>query len=110
MSAYADDNFTFFWDRDKSKLIRDMEKELETLTKWLKDLGLKVNDMKTELILFYKKDCQPITISLNQNIIKSAKTIKVLGVTFDSKLQWSTHISYTIARANSALHAIRIIG
>ncbi len=59
--SVRDDSFTVCWDRDKSKLVRDMEQELMTLTKWLKDSGLKVNEQKTEMVLFYKKDCQPIT-------------------------------------------------
>jgi hypothetical protein len=35
MSSFADDNFKVLWNRDKNKIFRDMEKEPETLTKWL---------------------------------------------------------------------------
>ena len=35
--------------------------------------------------------------------------MNVLGVEFDSKLTWSTHISKQISKANKALHAIRMI-
>ena len=35
--------------------------------------------------------------------------MNVLGVTFDSKLQWGDHISSTVKKANTALHAIRLI-
>ena len=35
--------------------------------------------------------------------------MNVLGVTFDSKLQWGDHSSQTIKKANIALHAIRLI-
>jgi hypothetical protein len=109
MSSFADDSYTVCWDRDKLKLARDMEEELMTLTKWLKDSGLKVNEQKTEMVLFYKKDCLPITITLNQIIIRSIDCMNVLGVKFDSKLQWSQHISHTISKANGALNAIRLI-
>ena len=71
-----------------------------TLTKWLKDSGLKVNEQKNEMVLFYKKDCLPI---------RSIDCMNVLGVKFDSKLQWSRHVSHTITRANGALNAIRLI-
>ena len=109
MSSFADDSYTVLWDRDKLKLARDMEEELMNLTKWLKDSGLKVNEQKTEMVLFYKKDCLPITITLNQIIIRSIDCMNVLGVKFDSKLQWSRHVSHTITRANGALNAIRLI-
>ena len=64
---------------------------------------------KTELCLFYKKDCAPIAISLNGTIITSSVTMNVLGVIFDSKLQWTQHIAKAISKSNSALHAIRLI-
>jgi hypothetical protein len=86
-----------------------MEEELMILTKWLKNSGLKVNEQITEMSLFYKKDCLPITITLNQIIIRSIDFMNVLGVIFDFKLQWSQHISHTISKANSALHTIRLI-
>ena len=35
--------------------------------------------------------------------------MNVLGVTFDSKLTWSQHITNTINKANRALHAIKMI-
>ena len=33
----------------------------------------------------------------------------VLGVIFDSKMQWAAHVSKAIKKATSALHAIRLI-
>jgi hypothetical protein len=44
MLSFADDNFTVRWNKDKSKLIKELEKDLETLIKWLSDSGLKVNE------------------------------------------------------------------
>ena len=41
--------------------------------------------------------------------IFSKKIINVLGVTFDSKLQWCNHIAITSNRALKALNAVRII-
>ena len=35
--------------------------------------------------------------------------MNVLGVTFDSKMQWGDQVSLTIKKANTALHAIRLI-
>ena len=42
-------------------------------------------------------------------MIKSNKTINVLGVIFDSKLQWADHIAHAITKSFSALNAIRLI-
>ena len=90
-------------------LIIDMEKSLEMITKWLRDSGLKVNESKTELCLFHRLDQPAIKIKLFGSDIQSNKTMNVLGVLYDSKLQWSAKVSNVITKANKALHAIRII-
>ena len=36
--------------------------------------------------------------------------MNVLGVTFDSKLNWSIQTANAIAKANKALYAIKMIG
>ena len=46
---FADDNFCVLWNRDLSKLIIDLEKNLKMITKWLKGSGLLVNEAKTEI-------------------------------------------------------------
>ena len=70
---------------------------------------MKINESKTELCLFYKKDQLPVVINLNGVNIRSTDSINILGVTFDSKLQWAKHISNTIKKANGALNAIKLI-
>ena len=88
LTNFADDNFVLRWNKCMTALISDMEKDLEIMTKWLKDSGLKVNESKTELCLFHRKDCPQITIRLNQKTVNSKTSMNVLGITFDSKLQW----------------------
>ena len=70
---------------------------------------MKVNEQKTDLCLFYKRDVAPISIVLSGQVISSNKTINVLGVIFDSKLQWSDHIALTIKKSFNALNAIKLI-
>jgi hypothetical protein len=79
-------------------LISDMEKDLEIMTKWLKDSGLKVNESKTELCLFHRKDCPQITIRLNQKTVNSKTSKNILGITFDSKLQWSQQVANIVKK------------
>ena len=50
-----------------------------------------------------------ITLSLYGKNIRSNNTINILGVIFDSKMQWSDHISHAIKRSMKALNAIRLI-
>jgi hypothetical protein len=82
--------------------IKCVKKELETFTKLLKDLGFKVNESKTELVLFYRKDFRPITLSINGTQIVSASSMNVLGVLFHSSLQCAQHVGSRVSKANIA--------
>ena len=64
-TTYADDNFTVRWNSVIEALILDMIRSLEEITKWLCDLGLKVNESKTEMYLFHQKDCHNETVTIN---------------------------------------------
>ena len=109
LTCFADDKFPLVWNRDKLALVRMMEAKLGRIMDWLRDSGMKVNESKTDLCLFHRGDTTPITISLNGIAIISNRTINILGVTFDSKLNWADHISNAIKRSMKALNAIRII-
>jgi hypothetical protein len=66
------------------------------------DSGLKVNEGKTEICLFSKRNIAPVRIKFDGTTIGSKKSIKVLGVVFDSKLKlnWYDHILYAVNCAN----------
>ena len=107
--SFADDSYNISSNVNKNQLIKDMEKSLESLTKWLKKSGLKVNDAKTDLCLFYKNDTTPVVLTLGDSSIRSKNEINVLGVVFDSKLQWANHVATIIKKASRALNAIKLI-
>ena len=95
--------------RSLQVLIRDMEQRLEMITKWLKESGLIVNEEKTEICLFYKQDHPTVTLTLNGKLLRTKKTINVLGVIFDSKMQWSNQVSQAISKSKKALHGIKLV-
>ena len=86
-----------------------MESKLERIMNWLRSSGMKVNETKTCLCLFYIRDTAAIEIVLNGSVVKSSKNINVLGVIFDQKLQWSDHITHCVAKAKKAIVAIKLI-
>ena len=86
-----------------------MEKSLEAITKWLKKSGLKVNENKTEVCLFHRTSKINITIRVNNNHINSKNSMNVLGVIFDSNLNWNDQVAHAISKSNKALHSIKLI-
>jgi hypothetical protein len=49
------------------------------------------------------------SLSIDNVLVKSKDEINVLGITFDSKLQWGSQVSRAIRGANSSLQAIKLI-
>jgi hypothetical protein len=109
ITNFADENFIVMWNGILSNLVNNLEKELEMITKWLRGSGLLVNSEKTEICNFHRNDQSVIQVRMANEIIVSKKSMNVLGVTFDCKLNWSEHISNTIKKSNKALYTIRMI-
>ena len=109
MTMFADDNYVIVSNKHLNVLLIEIKNTLETIIKWLKGSGLKVNDEKTELCLFYRNDTPPVQITINTKQISSTPTMKVLGVTFDSKLNWEKHIETAVKKSKKALQAIKMI-
>ena len=103
---FLDDNYVLNWNKNKNDLLSAMKLKLEKITKWLRESGLKVIESKTELCLFHRKDHPVINLTLKNQILTSKPQMNVLGVTFDSKLNWQAQIESTITKSKRALHAI----
>ena len=74
-------------------LISTMEQKIQRITLWLEKSGLKVNSMKTELCLFHKNDTPPVTLKIGLDELSSKPTMNVLGIIFDTKMQWCPQVS-----------------
>ena len=53
LTKFADDNFAVRWAKTIEELKTKMETSLDITIKWMKASGLKVNENKTELCLFF---------------------------------------------------------
>jgi hypothetical protein len=91
LTSFADDTYIPKSNYNLENLITDMKTTIRCTTKWLRQSGLKVNDEKTKMCIFKKNELAPISIIINNVSVSTKKTINVLGVLFDSKLQWSPH-------------------
>ncbi len=73
------------------------------------DSDLKVNNVESDLCLFYESDTLRVTLSLGGMVITSKKTINVLGLMFDSKLNWTNHVYNAVSISSKSLSALKII-
>ncbi len=76
---------------------------------WLKDSGLKVNEKKTELCIFHRNKNTDGSLKIDNTTILSKTEMNVLGLTFDSRLNWAPQVAHAIKGANNSLQAIKMI-
>ena len=79
LSLLFQNNFCVIWNRSLVLLIKDIEKILEMIVKWLKKSGLVVNESKTEICLFHSHDQPQIKIKLQGQVVLSKNSMNVLG-------------------------------
>ena len=107
--AYADDTYTLTSSRSKENLVTNIGVALTAVTLWFRSSGLKVNEDKTELAIFYKDNCNPEDVLINGTIVRTKGTIKVLGITMDTTLTWNEHVNNAVSNVQSKIHAVRMI-
>ena len=71
--------------------------------------GLKINEKKTDLCIFHRRNLKKITLKINGTNIESSNQVKILGIIFDSNMKWEQQYESAIKEANQNLHAIKII-
>ena len=107
--AYADDSYTLVSGKEKENVIVELGTLLTKISIWFKSSGLKVNEGKTEITIFYKNNCHQENVNVNGKIIRTKDTIKVLGITMDTTLSWHEHVNTVASRIQSRIHAIRVV-
>ena len=76
-----------------------MKSWLELIIKWLRQSGIKVYGGKMEIWIFHSEDFPPMKLTVNCNKITSKNYMNVLGVYFNSKLNWQTHVEKAITKS-----------
>ena len=68
-----------------------------------------INATKTEFCVFHKNDTRCTNITINGIQHRTNNKMKILGIVFHTKLNWTEHVKYAIAGANKAKQAIKLI-
>ena len=98
---------------DEKDSIRSLERTLVDIKVWMDQNRLKMNDDKTEFIMFASKrqleKCETTSIDVNNTIVKCSPTIKYLGALLDQHLQLSQHITRKCRTAMTNLQMIKFL-
>lgn len=111
VSAYADDLAIIITGHKNliGAMSSHMNKAMKTVEQWCNETGLSVNPDKTVLMKFSKgtKDEPLNAIKIYGKKILRVKSFKYLGVIYDEKLNWGTHIEHAIEKGKKAIWACR---
>ena len=94
---FADDTNCFITGKDIPTLVRKINKDLDSISLWLKANRLSLNVDKTKFILFEpkRKRCNAdVNICINGKNVSQVTQTKFLGGIIDSKISLEPHVLY----------------
>ena len=94
-SSYADDNSTYDSGNSIDEIISSLQESVEKLFQWFSHTQMKENTYKCHLIV---SSDEPTEIRIGESLIKNSTCEKMLGVKFDNKLNFDTHVKGLVRR------------
>ena len=102
-ASYVEDNTPFFVGDDSNDVILKLQNALKTLFKWFNDNQMKANPDKCYFIC---SSSVKTSIMIENKQIRNSYCEKLLGVFFDSKLTFQSHVDNICKKASQKLKAI----
>lgn len=86
-----------------------IQNTLNNLQEWSERVGFKFSKTKTEFMIFTnkRKVFRNTQLTLNNHSIKEVSNLKILGLIFDKKLSWNTHINNLKSECYKRLNIIK---
>ena len=102
---FADDTNLLIINKSVKRLNKLLNINLKNLTNWFNANKISLNVSKTELIIFKPKRKLPdfnMKIKLNGKRLYPTDSVRYLGVTIDSNLNWNSHVNAIATKLNRA--------
>ena len=105
---YADDNTLSSFSNSFPNLIKILENQSNIALSWLQNNKMMANPKKFHAILLskIKSDNSDFEIKIGNRTIRPERTVKLLGVTLDDKLNFDLHVSKICKTASTQLNAL----
>ena len=97
---FADDNTIYSCAKSVNDVIENLQSDLKIALKWFKDNQMMANPGKFQFMILSKNTINK-SIVIGNKTIESSKSVKLLGLTIDNKLNFGIHIN-NICKVTSA--------
>ena len=95
--------------KTEKEALKNCVGEIKLKIKWFLNSGLCVNKNKTQICVFNWNDSKFNETIFNNEKICVLKSFRILGLIFDSKLNWYNQTMHAIEKINKAKQALKII-
>ena len=100
---YADDNTPFASGNTPVEVLECLDNASVKLFEWFSNNQMKANPDKCHLLI---SSMTPTSVNIKGHIINNSKFEKLLGVTFDRKLNFNVHLDNVLAKAGQKVHVL----
>ena len=104
VTNYADDTTLYSIDTNVETLISNLQIESFILLKWFENNFFKLNADKCKLLITNHEADISTKVGCETSI--GQKSVKLLGIKLDNKLDFNEHVTNVCKKANSKLHAL----
>ncbi|XP_053999874.1 uncharacterized protein LOC128887700 [Hylaeus anthracinus] len=107
---FADDLTIICKGRNTDTIQEILQQIINKLYDWSNRSGFKFSQIKSEIMIFSRQEKQThLKLYLGDSELKKTNNVKILGLTFDSKLSWKTHITKLKGECVFRLDILKII-
>ena len=107
VALYADDTVLYTACRSFQKSVDNMQKDVNSISKWCRLNGISANTDKTKVMVFGSKHTlktiPEFKIEFDKVLLQPVTSYKYLGVTLDNTLNYNLHVNKIIASVSSKL-------
>ena len=109
-AIFADDTAIWKTGSDLQDTIKSTQTNLTNIREWCKEWGFILSKDKTVAIIFYDRSPDdPTKLIIDQTELDWKKETKFLGVIFDSRMTWASHINMVINKCKKRINLMRCI-
>ena len=110
-SLYVDDLALYCTGYDAASTCQYLQRSINAVTKWADENGFRFSSSKTVAVRFARcRRAEEIpTLTLKGNILTYEKEVKFLGMIFDQKLTWASHIASLKKKVKNSLNILKVV-